>query len=262
MAGVARKETMRTIGLGWKPDLPDYRDYAFASSPLDFIKFPRKLDWWDSVKDVPPCYNQLQTSSCVGNSTGRVLHLRELIQGEPAAPFMPSRLFLYFNARQLEGASGADDGARIRDCIKSTITEGVCPESEWPFDPTMVCAMPSQKCYDDAKRLETISYKRIDNLLLRDLIAALNVGPVVGGISVYTSFISSVGGIIPMPKHSDTLEGGHALAWTGYSMDDRTFTFDNSWGPGWGQSGRGKIPFEYLTTPGLASDFWLISKLS
>ena len=252
---------MRTIGLGWKPDLPDLRDYGFKAELQDFTTFPRRLDWYDGITNIPACYNQLQTSSCVGNSTARVINLRELIQGEPAVPFMPSRLFLYFNARQLEGSSGADDGARIRDCIKSAIIDGVCPELESPFDPAMVNAMPSDQCYTDAQKLEAISYRRVNNLSLQDIIAALNVGPIVGGISVYTSFMDSTNGIIRMPSGNDTLEGGHALAWTAYSMDDRTFTFDNSWGPGWGMQGRGTVPFDYLTS-GLADDFWLIDKLS
>ena len=50
---------------------------------------------------------------------------------------MPSRLFIYYNAeRAMEGTTGTDSGAQIRDRVKSVATLGVCPETELPYNGT------------------------------------------------------------------------------------------------------------------------------
>ena len=36
----------------------------------------------------------------------------------------------------MEGTTGTDSGAQIRDGVKSVATLGVCPETEWPYNGT------------------------------------------------------------------------------------------------------------------------------
>ena len=48
--------------------------------------------------------------------------------------FMPSRLFIYYNERAVEGTIASDSGAMIRDGIKSVAKLGVCDETVWPYD--------------------------------------------------------------------------------------------------------------------------------
>jgi C1A family cysteine protease len=44
----------------------------------------------------------------------------------------------------------------------------------------------------------------------------------------------------------------------GYDDAAQTFLVRNSWGTGWGQGGYFTMPYAYLTTRGLSSDFWTI----
>ncbi len=85
--------------------------------------------------------------------------------------------------------------------------------------------------------------------------------PFVFGFSVYESFESqdvARTGIVPLPKQGEKQLGGHAVLAVGYDDSDQTFWVRNSWGTGWGQSGYCKMPYSYLTSSGLASDFWAL----
>jgi len=44
----------------------------------------------------------------------------------------------------------------------------------------------------------------------------------------------------------------------GYDDASQRFLVRNSWGSGWGQAGYFTLPYAYLTTRGLASDFWTL----
>jgi len=46
----------------------------------------------------------------------------------------PSRLFIYYNEREMEGTVSTDAGANIRDGIKSLKTIGAAPERDWPLN--------------------------------------------------------------------------------------------------------------------------------
>jgi C1A family cysteine protease len=65
-------------------------------------------------------------------------------------------------------------------------------------------------------------------------------------------------GILGMPKFSEQRVGGHAVLAVGYDDSKRTFLIRNSWGANWGKKGYFTIPYAYLTSPKLASDFWTI----
>src|SRR5712692_8326741 len=62
---------------------------------------------------------------------------------------MPSRLFIYYNERAMEGTVRQDASAQIRDGIKSVVRLGVCPEPEWPYSEPFD-SQPSHQCYMSA----------------------------------------------------------------------------------------------------------------
>ena len=243
---------------GWHPSLKDARTRKFFRAP---VALPDSVDWTTAL---PPAYDQGQLGSCTANAIAGALQFLQGAQNEPLA--MPSRLFIYFNERVMEGSIDSDAGAEIMDGIKSVNAQGVCPESEWPYDETMLTSAPPPACYTDALKELVLLYQSVDNTVLDDLKAALVKGPVVGGFTVYDSFESEEvarTGMVPMPDlDNESVQGGHAIVVVGYDNATRLFKVRNSWSPSWGQNGYFTIPYAYFTHPNLASDFWLLQKVS
>jgi C1A family cysteine protease len=85
--------------------------------------------------------------------------------------------------------------------------------------------------------------------------------PVVFGFSVYESFETQEvarSGVVPLPKKGEKQLGGHAVLAVGYDDTAQSFIVRNSWGPSWGQDGYFTMPYAYVTSGQLASDFWAL----
>ena len=82
---------------GWRPDHPDMRDFLLAVEPAKAL--PRRVSMRSRM---PPVYDQGQLGSCTANSIGAILEFNQLKQGESDAT-TPSRLFIYYNERAMEG---------------------------------------------------------------------------------------------------------------------------------------------------------------
>ena len=114
---------------GWAPDLPDHRDHLYsAPQPILAKLSPKK-----SVQaGCPPVYDQGQLGSCTANAIAGAMQFEQ--KKQELTVFAPSRLFVYYNERDMEGTVNSDAGAQIRDGVKSVADLGVCPETEWPYD--------------------------------------------------------------------------------------------------------------------------------
>src|SRR5207244_288190 len=126
---------------GWIPDVPDQRDHLYAA-PAQYLKALPALT--DLRAKCPPVYDQGELGSCTGNAIAAAFDFVRLLAGEE--PITPSRLFIYYNERQMEGTINSDAGAMIRDGIKSVNHEGVCPEALWPYDIKRFTAKPKEGC--------------------------------------------------------------------------------------------------------------------
>lgn len=219
---------------------------------------------------MPPVYDQGQLGSCTANAIAGAYEYGLIIEttknSTAIIPFAPSRLFIYFNEREMEGTIGTDAGAEIRDGIKSVNKLGVCPETEWPYIESKFAHRPTAKDYKDALKHTASSYEAIDNTDLSAIKGALAEGlPVVMGFTVYNSFESDAvakTGILNMPAKHEQQLGGHAVVIAGY--DDAMyasaggFIIRNSWGNAWGQKGYFTMPYAYATDTHFATDFWAI----
>ena len=107
---------IRTYGL--IPQLPDDRDHRLA---LPTIPLP---DHVDLSSTFPFVFDQQTLGSCTANAISLVVARLQNIQN-PHWPFVPSRLFVYFNERDLEGTVNEDAGAVIRDGLKTLAKLGV-----------------------------------------------------------------------------------------------------------------------------------------
>lgn len=244
----------KQLRYGWTPDRPDFRDHTFAiQAPIPLPPFV------DLRPGMPPVYDQGDSGSCTANAIAAAFDFEHNRQGNGF--ITPSRLFVYYNERQMEGTVNSDSGAMIRDGIKSIATLGVCSESDWPFDLTQLTRQPSLQCYADALKNQALTYRRV-NPDLRSMLYCLAYGfPFAVGISVYDSFESDAvagSGIVPMPLANESQVGGHAVLVVGYDQNQKMFLVRNSWGQTWGLGGYFWIPFEYLTTTDLADDRWTI----
>ncbi|MFK5151069.1 hypothetical protein ACI4CU_27295, partial [Klebsiella pneumoniae] len=109
---------------GWKPDLPDHRDFKFVPDPVSAQSLPASIDW---TAKCPPVYDQGQLGSCTGNAIAAAIQFDQLVNHNKYQ-FEPSRLFIHYGERSLEGTISSDSGAMIRDGIKVCAATGCCPE--------------------------------------------------------------------------------------------------------------------------------------
>src|SRR5438105_663512 len=140
---------------GWRPDLPDMRDYLFGIAPLRALPQTVSLR-----KKMPPVYDQGQLGSCTANSIAAILQFNELKQQERDAA-TPSRLFIYYNERAMEGTTREDSGAEIRDGIKSVAQLGAPAEKLWPYDIEKFARRPPATAYKEAKKHQALRYVRV-----------------------------------------------------------------------------------------------------
>ena len=253
-------EPRKIARYGWVPDLPDARDHLYAAPPQYLSNLPAAVDLRDQCpKEI---YDQGQLGSCTGNAIAAAFEFALLKQ--KLTDFMPSRLFIYYNERVIEGTVGSDSGAQIRDGIKSVNKQGVCPESEWPYDITKFTDRPPDSCYQEALRHQVTSYQRVPQLA-NQLKGCLAHGfPFVFGFTVYDSFESdevAKTGDAPMPVTGEQVLGGHAVLAVGYDNAKQRFIVRNSWGESWGQGGYFTMPYAYLIDRTLAQDFWAIMQI-
>ncbi len=241
---------------GWVPDIPDYRDFPFKRVKPR-VKIPDKVDLRGKCSSVE---DQGTLGSCTANAGVAVYEYLETVQNMPFDD--KSRLFLYWNTRSIQGTTGEDSGASIRDTIKALAKWGVCPEKSWPYTISKFKTKPPRPCYTDAAKHKIISYERLNTL--NDMLGCLADGFIFEfGFSVYESFESDKvkkTGIVPIPKKKEQLLGGHAVCGVGYDQKKKWLICRNSWGVEFGDKGYFYLPFDYVTDRNLSDDFWVVRK--
>jgi len=269
MPELHRRKTGR---YGWVPDLPDARDHLYAAPPATIVALPPKVDL---RAQCPKVYNQGRIGSCTANAIGGAFEFDLLKQD--LTDFMPSRLFIYYNERSVEGTVGTDSGAMIRDGIKSVATLGVCTDTEWPYDDTPPAPedgswpvgaragqKPSPQCYTDALRHTGSSYQRVVRSLAQFKDAWR---PASRSSSASPCTRVSRARRLPDRCRSDALARRTGSGWSRgarrrYDDADQRFTVRNSWGDQWGDGGYFTMPYAFLTERSLSSDFWTIRVVS
>jgi C1A family cysteine protease len=242
---------------GWLPDLPDARDHMYAAPPRVLADLPKQVDL---RPQCPAVLDQGELGSCTANAIANA-HLFDQLKQKVAKSFPPSRLFIYYNERVMEGTVDTDAGAMIRDGIKSIAQQGVCPESMWLYVIAKFRTKPPKKCYQEALKHQALTYQRLIQSLSQ-LKGCLAAGyPFVFGFTVYESFESqdvAKTGTVPMPAPKEKVLGGHAVLAVGYDDAKQRFSVMNSWGTGWGLKGYFTMPYSYLIDSHLAADFWTV----
>ena len=245
---------------GWKRDLPDKRDNYHSFKGIVREDLPVTIDL---RKQCPAIYNQGKLGSCTANAIAGAYEFDEMLQKEQEV-MTPSRLFIYFNERDMEGHVNTDSGAMIRDGMKTINNQGVCSEKSWPYDISTFTSKPSSSCYKEAEDHKAVSYRKVPQSLTA-MKACLKGGlPFVFGFTVYESFESKEleeTGIMSMPKPDEKMLGGHAVMAVGYCDAKKCVIVRNSWGTEWGEAGYFYMPYKFIRDTGYCSDFWTIRKV-
>jgi C1A family cysteine protease len=240
---------------GWKKDTYDERDLKVKFSKKK-ENLPVKIDLRSKWENV---YTQGELGSCTSNAICSAFTYDQ--NKQHLEKFEPSRLFLYYNERNMEGTPDYDSGATIRDGIQAINTQGLCDESLWPYDIKKFTEKPSDNCYMEAKYHKCIKYRRISKDINQLKAALCNGLPFVFGFNVYDSFENSDWNpsthIMPQPKESENVLGGHAVCAVGYSDNKKCFLVRNSWGEEWGIGGYFLMGYDFIVSSD-CDDFWII----
>jgi C1A family cysteine protease len=297
--GKIMSEVIGKLGMGWLPDLPDFRDYTIEHDEVSakqqqlgqkesvrgmlkkvgVVKraktgLPAKVDlraWCSPVED------QGELGSCTANAGVGVV---EYFERRAFGRYIDaSRLFLYKVTRNLDHQTG-DTGAYLRTTMAGVVLFGVPPEEYWPYKIRDFDKEPSAFCYAFAQSYQAITYYRLDptgkatDAVLNQVKTNLAAGlPSMFGFTVYSSISQAdTTGKIPFPVKGEKIMGGHAIVAVGYddtmkikntnpgALETKgALLIRNSWGTKWGEQGYGWLPYDYVLT-GLAIDWWSLIK--
>lgn len=258
-----RKRSARKYHLNWKPDPEDQRDFKYrdALQKKMLLKPLQMQTAVDLTHLIPEIYDQGDIGSCTGNAGAMVGLHRSRVQNREIAP---SRLMLYYGARELIGYTDVDAGAYMRDIYKAWNKQGVCPENLWQYDEDRVTTKPSFVAYQEALKTLATSYYRLDNTNLEELKTCLSDGnPFTFGFWVYDSFFGNWKDTMPVPDTAkERFLGGHAVTAVGYDDQRQAFRVKNSWGRNWKDGGHFWMPYAVITNKALAEDFWMLEGIT
>ncbi|PSB17248.1 peptidase C1 [Phormidesmis priestleyi ULC007] len=242
---------------GYRPEKQNSKDKKYSAKrdrPL-----PPKADL---RLYMTPVENQGGSNSCTANAVaGAYEYLANRLLGKSEDV---SRLFIYYNARELDGDSSQDEGTYLKSCVKVLRKYGACSENTWSFDLNQILEQPHKQAYAEAANFIVEEAARVD-VDLHAMQSCLADGyPFAFGLQLFSSFQQAGSdGLVPMPDpDNEKHDGGHAMLCVGYSDPDQVFIVRNSWGDEWGEHGYCYIPYDYMTKPELNGDCWTIRQVS
>lgn len=201
--------------------------------------------------------------NCTANSACACFRY-ETAQVKNNFDFEPSRLFQYYNSRLLEGTENEDAGAYIRDAFKAMNKYGLSLEKTWPYIISKFAIKPPVEAYAEGLKNVTVKYATVNQSESQIKQTLLSGAAISFGFNVYDSFFGSwehITGIMPLPKKTESLQGGHAVTIVGWSDTKKCFLIQNSWGENWGQKGLFWMPYSFLLNTNECDDFWCIEEV-
>lgn len=241
---------------GFKPGLP-----GVLMEPADTGSLSALAEV-DPRKTLPPIFDQGQLGSCTANATAAAFQYDSILDhGVGHGVGLLSRLFIYYGERKIEGVLGqGDTGAYGHDAFKVAAEVGIPAETDWPYKiETFEGPVPAKAAKDAAghyKLTKPVHAVPQSETEIKKVLS--NRQTVAFGFTVYESFESSAvadTGIVPMPKHGESVLGGHETLIVGYLLSHPEYALvRNSWGTGWGMAGYFLMPWSYITSRTYASD--------
>jgi C1A family cysteine protease len=204
----------------------------------------------------PPVLDQGDLATDSASALCSALEMIEIKAGRPNVRL--SRLFLYYNQRDIENTLESDNGAKIASGLRSLAKHGVCTEDSWRYDSAIFATRPSDACYMEALLHRIASSQKLDNLdQMRSCLA--DGFPFVFSMTIYESFQNprvEKTGFVTMPSPGEQYFGSMAALAVGYDDSKKILIVRNSFGPSWGQAGYFTLPYDYVSARDMATDFW------
>lgn len=264
-------------GMGWRPDLPDKRDFKYGAKRPDatvaaVAAAARPVRAMIRGMVSQPVFDQGPRSSCTGQSTAVLAATALRVSPRSAA-------FIYAEARKMIGELSMDNGAYVRDAVKVIATLGAPRDDLWPDTAANLYSDPVEKADKDAAKRVVHKYYGIETTIDAETCITAGYG-YVGGSTLYSSFYDAEtnGGIVWLPKAADSMIGGHATFRYGYDNEfpdsaygrhviagggkvpERVRFVRNSWGAKWGMQGNYILEAAYDDDRDLSDDFWTVRK--
>ena len=176
-----------------------------------------------------------------------------------------SEMFLYYNARAIDGKVNEDVGSTLQASMNSLAEYGICDEREWPYVPDNLSVKPSDAAYMDAqtRKVKTSLNVALDVDAIK---SALEDGfPVAISVNLFESFTTGVRGFIPVPSTEEKQSeehGRHAMVICGFSDEEKVFVVRNSWGLDFGDAGYCYMPYAYIANPTLTNWAAIIKEIA
>lgn len=218
--------TFLPTGLGWRPDLPDPRDYRPDGAELGKVlgrlkrrSAPAKrVDW----REYCPAA-EAPTTVASGSARACVALLRYFQRRATGEVIEPLPGFVDHIARRLLARTG-DSGEQLRTTWKAIVRFGVPRVEDWPCDAENFGREPDAFAYAAARKFAGMNYVRPDGCgqpaaaVLESVKSFLAAGfALVFGFSVFTSLTADAD--IPCATIFDSVRGGRAAMAVGY--DDK-----------------------------------------
>lgn len=246
--------------LGWKQDKAGVVD-----APLSRLRLAPGtiVSHTDLRKQMPPVYDQGQVGSCTGNGIAAILDYARRKANARRSWIYPSRLFIYFCERDIEGTTNEDAGAMIRTGIDVITDLGAARERRWPYIERNWSVRPPAKAYSDAGDYQVLHGYKVENTDGRSIRLALSNGyPVVFGAYLYSGIdrVSIWKTTLDMPSKGERPLGGHCMVIVGHDDQSQLYTVRNSWGVRWADNGHFYIPYAYIHSARITGDCWVIDQ--
>ncbi|MBM4430047.1 MAG: C1 family peptidase [Chloroflexi bacterium] len=246
--------------------------------PLPGLPVPKELPPRVSLLErLPEVRDQGRRGTCVAHAC---LAVREYLLGDRQIDL--SEQFLYWAARQEWFSSiifQDRPGALLANGMAALQKYGVCPEADWPYNPTPVPGDEEQGVPPTEVQEKARAYRiqRSVPLLSHDvyslkahLAGGYPIAFTVPTFNYWTAIMVDRTGAIRLPMSTEGtrnpivwLESAHALCLAGYEDDPSApgggyFIVRNSWGSDWGRQcpdghGHGWLPYAYLQKYGLTA---------
>ncbi|MCC6556237.1 MAG: C1 family peptidase [Polyangiaceae bacterium] len=242
-----------------RADVLDFRDSLYRPT---MTEVPPRISLEEYQAYDVPVLDQGRNNGCTGFAVATIAHY--LLRKRKVDPDhgLVSQNMLYTMARKYDEYPGEDDGkgSSLRGAMKGWHKHGVCAYDKWPWSSSDLYGTLTQERSEDAALRPLGLYQRVnhkDIALMHNAIAEVGIIAASAVIPFNGWFYGArEDGVIPSVDKTNPFIapwGGHAFVIVGY--DAEGFWIQNSWGPGWGKAGFGRLGYDDWLQYGL--DAWV-----